>query len=68
MYSPEVQSKIAQARMKMLAGTITDEEYQEVILLMREGRKSALQATTAAKRKKAVMSIPDANALLDGLS
>jgi hypothetical protein len=50
--SPEVSNRISQLRLKMTAGTITQEELKEGILILRAGRKSASEASKASKARK----------------
>lgn len=52
MYSPEVQNRITQLQEKALAGTLTLEDCRESILLLRQDRLSASQASAASKRAK----------------
>lgn len=65
--SPEASSRIQQLRLKSEAGTITLEEMREAIELVRQGRKSAAESSTAAKAKKAKAAIPNAADLLADL-
>ena len=67
MISPELSAKIVEWRQKSLDGTITIEEQREAIKLMREGRMAAAQASSTAKRKKAVAEIKSADDMLDEL-
>lgn len=69
LQSPEVQARIAELRVRADAGVITDDEYREVIALLRAGRQSA--AVTASRkttsRAKAKAAIPDAQDMLNEL-
>ena len=62
--SGELQSKIALWRMKIAEGTITQDEMKEVVRHLRAGRLAAAQASTAAKRKRAIAEIPAAEDFL----
>jgi capsule polysaccharide export protein KpsE/RkpR len=44
MYSPEITQKIAEWRRKVLENTISREEMQQAIILLRQGRVSAAEA------------------------
>jgi hypothetical protein len=65
--TPEVQSMVATFRRKAAEGTLTPEEMKQAIIMLREGRAQAAQATAAAKRKTAVKVIPTAEDLLKEL-
>jgi hypothetical protein len=43
-YPPEVQQKIAEWRRKVLDNTISREEMQQAIILLRQGRVAAAEA------------------------
>jgi len=62
--TPELSAKITYWRHSLAEGTITQEEMKEAIRALREGRLAAGQATSAAKRKKAIIAIPHADDLL----
>jgi hypothetical protein len=62
MYSPEIVQKIAEWRQKVLDNTITREEMQQAIVILREGRAAAAEASKKSKSKKI-----DADELLAGL-
>ncbi len=67
--SPEVQSRIAELRMKAaLPGGLTTEEMREAIGLLRADRMSASQTSDKARGKRAAAKAPvDAAALLGEL-
>jgi hypothetical protein len=68
--SPELQAKIASWRVKAVDGTITKEEMQEAILLMRQDRRGAAIASeksAATKVTKAKAVIPSAEDMLKEL-
>lgn len=68
--SPELQSKIALWRQKAVDGTITKEEMQEAILLMRDGRRGAAIASeksAASRVTKAKAIVPSADDMLKEL-
>jgi hypothetical protein len=68
--SPELQAKIASWRAKAVDGTITKEEMQEAILLMRQDRRGAAIASeksAATKVTKAKAVIPSAEDMLKEL-
>lgn len=68
--SPELQAKIASWRAKAVDGTITKEEMQEAILLMREGRRGAAIASeksAATRVTKAKAVVPTAEDMLKEL-
>lgn len=67
MLSPEAQTRISQLRAKSADGTITLEEMQEVVKIMREGRVSAANAAQATKAKKSSRSADDLLSELGGL-
>lgn len=56
MYSPELNSKLAIFRQKVADNTITDEELQEGVALLRQERKSAV--VNSAKKKSAAARAP----------
>jgi hypothetical protein len=69
MLSPELLNQVAGWRAKVADGTITREELQKAILVLRENRRNAAAPVrkTSSSRSKAPV---DANALLadlDGL-
>lgn len=64
MQSPELQSKIASWRAKQLAGTMTQEDWKECFMGLRENRMRAQTASSASKARKAPV---DVNALKDSL-
>lgn len=49
--SPELQSKITLWRTKSKDGTITLAEMKEAVLLLRQGRRAAADASAASKSK-----------------
>lgn len=65
--TPELQSHLSNLRLKSLNGTITMEEMREAIRLLREGRKSTLEATAKARTKKAATPGRSADELLGDL-
>ena len=71
MYSPELQTKIAEWRRQLADGSLTGEEgmlvMKEAVKLLREGRVSAAYSSEASKRKKAIVAIPKADDLLSEL-
>lgn len=62
-----MQEKITNWRRQALEGTLPLEEMKEAIAYLRAGRISALNASAAAKRKKAIVEIPKAEDMLDEL-
>ena len=66
MYSPEVNARLNELRGKAAAGTITDGELQESVALLRQGRRSAVEAA-AKKRSRAVKEVRNADSLLQEL-
>jgi hypothetical protein len=67
MLTPLDLAKIESYRAKSLDNTITLDELKEAVKLMREGRLAASASSDAAKRKKAVAAIPNADDLLGEL-
>lgn len=69
MISPEMQMKIAAWRLKAADGTLTIEDCKEFVGYMRAGRMTAATASraAAAKRTKAIKTIPHADDLLGEL-
>lgn len=67
MISPELQSKIANWRLRAAEGTLTQEEMKEAIILLRAGRISTAYSSDSAKRKKAATTIVHADDLLSEL-
>jgi hypothetical protein len=61
------QIKIAEWRAKAAAGTITIEEMREAILMLREGRLSAVQSSEAKRRTTARKQVKSAEELLKEL-
>jgi hypothetical protein len=51
LYSPETLTKIKQWQERVLSGTITLEEMQEAIKILRQDRVSAAAAAAASGRK-----------------
>jgi len=66
VFSPELNSKLAIWRAKTLDGTITREELTEAVRLLREERRSAIEAS-AKRRTRAKAEVKDADALLKEL-
>ncbi len=50
MSTPELQTKLINWRAKAAAGTLTIEEMREAVLVLRGSRRSAAEASSAAKR------------------
>lgn len=67
MYSPETSARIAELRSKSVTGTLTLEDCQEAVRLMRAGRMNAAAASAASKRKKAKKEVKSADQLLGEL-
>jgi hypothetical protein len=67
MLSPEAHSRLAALREKSNANTITLEEMQEALRILREGRQSAVQASATSKARKATRSADDMLSELGGL-
>jgi len=65
--SPELQSKIASWRLRAAEGTLELSEMKEAVLLLRQGRVAAANASAQAKRKKAIAEIPHADDMLSEL-
>ena len=65
--SPELQSKIAAWRLRASEGTLELSEMKEAVLLLRQGRVAAANASAQAKRKKAIAEIPHADDMLSEL-
>lgn len=51
MLTPEVQSKLAEYRSKSSAGTLTQEEMKDAIILLRGSRMLAAQAAKSSRSK-----------------
>jgi hypothetical protein len=65
MYSPEVTQKLAEWRRKVMDNSITKEDMQQAIILLRQGREAAaVQKKAAGKSPKKVI---DTDALLADL-
>lgn len=62
--TPELSQKVAQWRAKAADGSITPEELQEAVLVLRQSRISAYQNSTKPKASKAPI---NTDALLDSL-
>lgn len=65
--SPELLAKIALWRIKMREGTMTQEEYKEVIKTLRADRAAVTQSTAGSKvtrSRKAAASKPNGDDLL----
>lgn len=63
----ELQAKITSWRLRAAEGTLTLDEMKEAIRHLRAGRVSAVAASAAAKRHKAVVAIPSADDMLSDL-
>jgi hypothetical protein len=64
----ELQAKISVWRQRSREGTLTQDEMKEAILALRAGRVAAMQASSTAKRKRAIAAIPSADDMLSELS
>lgn len=53
MYTPEIQSKVAEYRLKAREGTLTREEMKDALVILRQGREAASTTSDKAKTKKA---------------
>lgn len=60
----ELQSKIANWRLRAAEKTLTLEEMKEAIVYLRAGRVNAASTAAATKRKKAIATIPSADDML----
>jgi hypothetical protein len=68
MYSPELQSQMAQWRQKCREGTMTTEDYKKVLAALRDGRASAATTSEGSrKRAKAAATPVDTGMLLGRL-
>lgn len=65
--SLELQMKIAEWRRKAAEGTLALDEMKEAIVMLRQGRVAAANASAVAKRKVAAKVIPAAEDLLGEL-
>jgi hypothetical protein len=65
--SPELAQKVAVWRQQAKDGTLTVEQYKDIIASIRGDRKTAAVASEQSKRAKAKAVIPDAKALLNDL-
>lgn len=63
----ELQSKIANWRLRAAEKTLTLEEMKEAIIYLRQGRVNAASFAAATKRKKAIATIPSADDMLSDL-
>lgn len=52
MYTPQESLEIQQYRQKVNAGTITKEELQHALALLRKGRAGAAATSAASKERK----------------
>lgn len=66
IFTPEIQTKIAEWRSKARNGTLTKEEAAEAIALMRQARGAAPQATAGTKARKTAAK-PNSDDLLSEL-
>lgn len=64
---PELQQKIASARLRAISGELTLPEMREMISLLREGRVSAVSESDSARRRKAIVAVPSAADMLAAL-
>jgi len=64
----ELQAKITSWRLRAAENALTLDEMREAIKLLRAGRLTALGASAAAKRTKAIAVIPSAEDMLADLS
>lgn len=72
MYSPELQAKLAEWRVKAVEGTLTKEEMAEAITALRGERTQAATAPTGERKrstaaKKAPINSDDLLSQLEGL-
>lgn len=66
--TPDTQTKIAEWRAKCAQGTMTPEEYREVIATLRAGRAGVSQPKAGSRaRKSAAAQKPDGDDLLSEL-
>jgi len=65
--TPETQAQIGIWREKALAGTLTQEEMRDAIILLRQERVGAAKTSAASREKKAAKAPVDADALLNEL-
>jgi hypothetical protein len=65
--TPELAAKISLWRMKALENTLTEAEMAQAVLELRAGRVGASVASETSRKKKAIVEIPSADALLDEL-
>lgn len=65
--SLELQSKIANWRLRAAEKTLTLEEMKEAIVYLRAGRVNAASSAAATKRKKAIAAVPSADDMLSDL-
>lgn len=56
MYSPELESRVQIWRQKCADGTITQDDYREVVALLRQHRFGASAAASSSKPKVAAVS------------
>jgi len=63
----DLQMKIAEWRRKAAEGTLALNEMKEAIVMLRQGRVAAANASAVAKRKVAAKMIPAAEDLLGEL-
>lgn len=63
----ELQSKIANWRLRAAEKTLTLEEMKEAIIYLRAGRVNAASSVAATKRKKAIAAVPSADDMLSDL-
>jgi hypothetical protein len=67
MLPPETQARISLLRVKASEGTLTLEEMQEAVQLLREGRIGAAITSARSKSKAAAKKIKTADELLNEL-
>lgn len=65
--TPELNSRIAVWRAKVLANTITEAEMAEAIIELRAGRVGASVASEKSRKGKVVAVVPDSDDLLGEL-
>lgn len=65
--SPETAARIAVLSQKVVDGTVTQEEMQEGIKILRGDRVSGQAASDSSRRAKAKAVIPSADEMLDEL-
>lgn len=67
MYSPELQSQMAQWRQQCRDGTMTAEDYKKVLAALRAERMSAATTSEGSRKRKAAAAPVDTAGLLGRL-